>query len=84
MSSSEATISKKKKSGESTPAPDGDHRKRLFKFVLNCNHQANKNPLGAAIEPPSRVLIVIPPSAWYVFISYFSSSYVDNQRKIVR
>ena len=34
MSSSETAITKKKKSGESTPAPDGDHRKRLFNFLF--------------------------------------------------
>ncbi|KJA29454.1 hypothetical protein HYPSUDRAFT_32913 [Hypholoma sublateritium FD-334 SS-4] len=41
MSSSEATISKKKKPGESTPAPEGDHRKRrrnrTTQSCLNCH-----------------------------------------------
>ena len=52
---------------------------------LNYNHQANKNYLGAAIEPPNRVLIVIPPNEWHVFIlCFYRSTLINSITWIVR
>ena len=67
--STEVPSRKKKISAESTPAPGGDHRKRLTYFCFVKLHQAiHHRSLDAATGPLNHALDATLPNAWCVIM----------------